>query len=269
MPLMSAVQMNSSARVQDNLQTVARHLEKAALQGTKLVVLPEMFACMAPKTDILNIQELFGRGPIQAELCRLAKQFELWIIAGTMAIASDSPDRYYASCLVINHHGDILGRYNKMHLYDISLTAKEQYLESETTLPGDDVVVVKTPFGHIGLAVCYDVRFPELFRQLVLQGAEIIALPAAFVKTTGQYHWEVLVRARAIENSCYMIAPNQFGHHDNGYHTYGHSLIVDPWGNILAQAEQDSTQLVTADVDVARTNEVRNQTPFIKHRRLL
>ena len=269
MPLMSAVQMNSRAGVQDNLQTVSRYLEQAALQGVKLVVLPEMFACMAPKTDILKIQEPFKQGPIQTELCRLAKQFELWIIAGTMAIASDTPERYYASSLVINHHGDIVGRYNKMHLYDISLTAKEHYLESETTLPGDDVVVVKTPFGHIGLAVCYDVRFPELFRQLILQGAEIIALPAAFVRTTGQHHWEILVRARAIENSCYMIAPNQFGHHDNGYDTYGHSLIVDPWGNVLAQAEQDQAQLVTADVDVARTNEVRTQTPFIKHRRLL
>ena len=224
---------------------------------------------MAPKSDILNIQERYQEGPIQARLRQLAMKYNIWIVAGTIAIASDTPERYFATTVVFDNQGDIVGRYDKIHLYDISLTAKEQYLESETTRPGEDVVVLDTPFGKLGLAVCYDVRFPELFRQLILQGAQIIALPSAFVHTTGQYHWEVLVRARAIENSCFVIAPNQFGRrHDNGYHTYGNSMIVDPWGRVMARAKADKSCMLVAEVDVNIANEVRQQTPFVKHRRL-
>lgn len=264
----AAVQMASSPNVDANLIEAARWVEKAAAQKAKLVVLPENFALMGmSETDKLRIAEPEGNGPIQAFLARTAQQHSVWLVGGTIPIQSRE-GKVRATALVFDAQGTRVGRYDKIHLFDVDVPGtSEQYRESSTIDAGEQALVVDTPFGRLGVAICYDLRFPELFRQMAEQGMDILAVPAAFTAKTGAAHWELLVRARSVENLCYTIASDQGGFHVNGRETYGHSMIVDPWGQILARLPHGAG-VVVAEVDLDRLGAVRSSFPVLQHRRI-
>jgi nitrilase len=265
---MAAVQMVSGPRVPDNLDAAGRQIAAAAAAGAQLVVLPENFALMPLNdADRLAAVEKDGNGPIQSFLSAQAKNHRLWIVGGTIPLAAKDPGKVRAACLLFNDRGERVARYDKIHLFDVQLDNGEKYHESNSFEPGDEVVVADTSYGKLGLAVCYDLRFPELFRRLQERGAEIFAVPSAFTAHTGRAHWEVLVRARAIENLVYIIAAAQGGRHANGRETYGDSMIVNPWGEILARLPHGAGY-VGAECEHARLQEVRKNLPSIRHRRL-
>ncbi|GAB3676651.1 carbon-nitrogen hydrolase family protein [Salinisphaera aquimarina] len=276
-PRIAAIQMSSRGEVAPNLARAGDLLADAAKRGARLAVLPENFALMgAHETDKLGVAEPDaahgddGDTPIQDFLSRAARDNGLWIVAGTIPIASPEPDRVYAACLVYNDQGERVGRYDKIHLFDVGLPdSREAYRESATFVAGETTpVVLDTPFGKLGLSVCYDLRFPELYRALSAAGAEIIVAPSAFTQTTGHAHWHVLARARAIENLATLVAPNQTGSHASGRQTYGHSLIVDAWGQVQAEAKTTANEVVVADIDRNRLAELRSGFPCLSHRRL-
>ncbi|STX47919.1 nitrilase [Legionella hackeliae] len=227
-------------------------------------VLPENFAFMGKQeTDKLHKAEKYGSGEIQEHLSRWAKTYNLWVIAGTVPLKG-LKERAKSSCLVFDDKGMCAARYDKIHLFDVRVSEQEAHQESSTIERGDEIVVVDTPVGRVGLSVCYDLRFPELYRQLVLRGAELFTVPSAFTAVTGAAHWEALLRARAIENLCYVIAPNQGGEHENGRHTYGHSMIIEPWGKVIAE-QKAGTGMITAEVDLQRLQQLRRQFPSNDH----
>ncbi|MES1930829.1 nitrilase [Salinisphaera dokdonensis CL-ES53] len=278
-PLIAAIQMNSLGEVAPNLARADDLLADAAKRGATLAVLPENFALMgARETDKLGVAEpdattpeaADAATPIQDFLARAARDYGLWIVAGTIPIASHEPDRVYAACCVYNDSGERVARYDKIHLFDVGVPdSAEAYRESATFVPGlPEPLVIDTPFGMLGLSVCYDLRFPELYRALSAAGAEIIVAPSAFTHTTGSAHWHVLTRARAIENLATLIAPNQSGHHASGRQTYGHSLIVDSWGQVQAEATSDANEVVIATLDRKRIQTLREGFPCLTHRRL-
>jgi len=272
MPLASAIQMTSTADVQHNLNTAADLIRKAAKIGAKLVVLPEMFPIMgATPTAKLTIKETYGHGPIQDFLSQQAKLHHIWIVGGTIPIATADPERIRAACIVYNDQGIAVGRYDKIHLFDVTITGPhgsiEQHLESQTIEPGEQLTVIDTPIGKLGLAVCYDLRFPELFRGLLEKGAEIFAVPCAFTVKTGTAHWDVLARSRAIENLSYAIYACQTGKHSSTRTTYGHSMIVEPWGKVMNHLSEGAG-FITADIDLEHLQEVREKFPSIHRRRL-
>ena len=264
----AAVQMASSPNVSANLIEAGRLVEKALEQGAALVVLPENFAFMGmAETDKLEIAEDEGSGLIQEFLARTAEKHKVWIVGGTMPIKAAS-GKVRASALVLNERGERVGRYDKIHLFDVDVPGtSEQYRESTTIEAGEHGFVVDTPFGRLGVAICYDLRFPELFRQMGDAGMDILAIPSAFTARTGAAHWELLVRARSVENLCYTIASNQGGFHVNGRETYGHSMIVDPWGTVMASLPTGSG-IVAAEIDLDRLEKVRTSFPALQHRRL-
>ena len=266
MSTVAAIQMASAPQTDANLLEAGRLIQLAKEQGAELIVLPENFPIMGmEETDKVKIRERFNDGPIQNFLRDQAKRHKLWIVGGTIPLECDDPNKILAACMLYNSDGEVVARYDKIHLFDVELEGEESYKESETIAAGNELVVVDTPFGRLGLAVCYDLRFPELFRALIDRGAEIIALPAAFTATTGQAHWECLVRARAIENLCYMIAANQGGYHKNGRNTYGDSMIVGPWGNVLNRLSRGAG-VVIANVDVEQMHNTRRTFPCLDHR---
>ena len=269
MSRVAVIQMTSGGDWQANLQTAYSLLQQAAQAGAQLAVLPENFALMGHhETDKLRIAESEGGGPLQDWLCNSARQLGLWIVAGTLPLRVPNERRVAAACLVANAQGEIVARYDKIHLFDVDVTdATQQYRESNTLAPGQQITVVDTSVGRLGLAICYDVRFPELFRQLSAQGAELLVLPAAFTVPTGQAHWEVLLRARAIENLCYMLAAGQVGDHDNGRATYGHSMIIDYWGEIKALSAAGAG-VACAEIDLSQLHAQRQRFPALAHRRL-
>ena len=274
MTKIAAVQMASGTNISANLIEVSRQISNAVTAGAKLVVLPESFAIMGLQdSDQVKIAEDEGIGPIQKFLSEQAQKNKIWIIAGTVPINLESDNaeyekKIYAACLVYNEKGEKVSRYDKVHLFDVHLEqTNETYKESETLQAGNKAVVVETPFGKIGLSICFDLRFPELFRQLVLLGAEIIVVPAAFTVSTGKAHWEVLLRARAIENLCYVIASAQGGYHVNGRETYGDSMIVDPWGVVLDRLAQGSGYVI-ADIDIEDINSIRKKFPVLENRKI-
>ena len=264
----AAIQMASGPNVSANLLEAERLIGQAAKQGAGLVVLPENFAIMGKtEQDKLKVSEREGHGPIQDFLARQAASRNIWIVGGTIPLKTASEQRVRAACLLFDATGDCVARYDKIHLFDVYLDeSRENYMESRTIEPGDTVVVSETPFGRIGLAVCYDLRFPELFRYMLDEGVEIIVLPAAFTATTGMAHWEVLVRVRAIENLCYVIASAQGGYHVSGRETYGNSMIVDPWGAVLDRLPSGAG-VVLADIDQDRLVNLRRSFPAIEHRK--
>lgn len=265
----AAIQMASGPNVNANLFEAARLIGQAAEAGAGLVVLPENFAIMGMKEeDKVNVQETHGEGLIQDFLSQQASKYKLWLVGGTIPLKSANPDKVMASCLLFDDHGAEVARYDKIHLFDVSLEDDGgQYTESASTEHGDKVCVVDTPFGRLGLAVCYDLRFPEQFRAMLDQGMELCALPSAFTAITGRAHWEVLVRARAIENSCHIVAAAQGGYHINGRETHGDSMIVGPWGVILDRLPSGSG-VVVAELDRERIASIRRSLPAIEHRRL-
>jgi deaminated glutathione amidase len=265
----AAIQMASGPNVNANLLEAGRLIKKAVEAGAKLVVLPENFAIMGMnEADKVDIREEDGKGPIQDFLAEQASRHGIWLVGGTVPLAASDADHVYAACLLFDDKGKRVARYDKIHLFDVRITeSDERYNESATIEPGDGIVVVDTPFGKLGLAVCYDLRFPGLFRRMVDEGVEIFALPSAFTAITGRAHWDVLVRARAIENTCYMIASAQGGYHANGRETYGHSMILDPWGVVLDNLSRGSG-VVVADIDLGRLRDLRRTFPVLEHRKL-
>lgn len=268
MSKVAAVQMASGPNVSANLSEAERLIAMAAKSGAKLVVLPENFAVMGMNEhDKLRIAEQDGNGQIQHFLAEQASRHNIWLVGGTCPLAGDSPGKVHAACLVFNPQGQRVARYDKIHLFDVKIEETgERYEESDTIQPGHNVVVIDTPFGKLGLAICYDIRFPELFRAMLEQGVEIIAVPAAFTAITGRAHWEMLMRARAIENLCFVIASAQGGYHVNGRETHGDSMIVDPWGVILDRLPGGSG-VVVAEIELERLNSVRRNFPALEHRR--
>lgn len=259
----AAIQMASGPNVAGNLNEAKRLIARAAEQGAKLVVLPEFFAIMGmDEQEKVAVREQPGSGPIQSFLAETAKQHRIWLIGGSIPLAAKSPDKVLNSCLVYNELGEQVGRYDKIHLFNLEL-GNESYNEARTIEPGNQVVVIDSPFGRIGLAVCYDLRFPELFR--AMKGVDVIVLPSAFTATTGKVHWEPLVRARAIENLSYMIAAAQGGYHVNGRETHGHSMVVDPWGRVLDQLPRGSG-VVLADINPSYQASLRASLPALSHR---
>jgi deaminated glutathione amidase len=263
----AVVQLASQNDVATNLATMKRLIAQAVADGTQLIVLPENFAFMGAKdNELLAIAEVYLAGPIQAFLSAEAKRHGIWLVGGTLPLQTTDETKVTASCLVFDPQGDCVARYDKMHLFDVQVAQGESYCESAVITAGSKPVWVDTPLGRIGLTVCYDLRFPKLYRQLAMQGCELIVCPAAFTQTTGAAHWDVLVRARAIENLCYLLAANQGGAHADKRQTYGHSMLVEPWGEILASCEYNQT-VVTGDIDLTRVALLREQFPCLQHER--
>jgi predicted amidohydrolase len=271
MSVAAVIQMTSSHDVEANLATARGLLERARAQGAELAALPENFAIMGRKeSDKIEVGEALGEGPIQAFLGHCARELGMWIVGGTIPIrdAAD-PGRVAAASLVFDERGRCAARYDKIHLFDVDIPGREErYRESATVVAGAQPMVTTTPLGRLGMAVCYDVRFPELFRLLQDQGAEVFSLPSAFTAPTGRAHWELLVRARAVENLCYVLAPAQSGMHDNGRETYGDSMIVDPWGHVIARVAEAGPGLAVAEIDRTLQHELRGRFPALSHRKL-
>ncbi len=265
----AALQMTSGREVKANLQATAKLISQACAQGAQLLVLPENFALMAENDeDKLKAAEALGSGPIQEFLAKQAVQHHICLVGGSIPLLSPDPHKTYNACLVYNEKGEQAACYQKIHLFDAQVKpGVEVYEESSSVYPGKETVVLETSLGRLGLAICYDLRFPELFRALSEQGAELIAVPTAFTVKTGQAHWEVLMRARAIENFCYLIGACQTDTHENGRKTYGHSLIIDPWGTVL-NCLPSGTGLVEAEVSLEYLKQLRADFPVHTHRRL-
>ncbi len=265
-PVVAAVQMVSGPELGANLAEAERLIAEAAAAGAQLVALPENFPLMGYREgDKLAIAEPEGRGPIQAFLAEQARRHGLVLVAGTIPLQGSGGERVRAAEAVYGPDGRRLACYDKIHLFDVALEGGEAYRESRTLEPGRTPVVVDTPVGRLGLAVCYDLRFPELFRILAEQGAELLVIPSAFTAVTGQAHWEVLLRARAVENLCYVVAPNQGGEHASGRCTHGDTMLVEPWGGVLGRLA-GGPGVVTAEVDRDRLHSLRARFPALEHR---
>jgi predicted amidohydrolase len=265
----AAVQMTSSHIVADNLAAAGDLLREAKDLGAEIACLPENFSFIGLRdADKLQVAEADGDGPVQSFLSDTARELNMWILGGTIVIRGDTHRRVANSSLLIDAAGKRVARYDKIHLFDVSIPGRdEQYRESTHVTPGREPVIADTPVGKLGLSVCYDMRFPELYRELVTQGAEWLAMPAAFTVPTGRAHWETLLRARAIENLCYVVAPAQTGTHTSGRETYGDSLIVDYWGQVLSRLAK-GTGVITAEIDLAKEAETRARFPVLDNRQL-
>lgn len=266
MASISLLQWTSRREWALNRDYIAAQLEQlaATTPAPHLVILPEMFARFgAGESAQGRCAESFGQGEVQDFISDCAKKFQLWILAGTLAI--DEGERYAAASILYDDQGRVHARYDKIHLFDADVADQtKSYRESKYTVPGKRLVVTDTPFGKLGLAVCYDLRFPEMFRALRAQGAELIALPSAFTKVTGAAHWRALIQARAIENQVYLLAPNQTGTHDDGRETYGHSLVADPWGRVIAELG-DAPGFLTVTPDFSELHALRERMPVQQH----
>jgi deaminated glutathione amidase len=266
-PKVAAIQMTSGPDVRGNLAVAQELLASAAAAGASLAVLPENFAFMGlDDADKRRVGEPEGDGPIQAALAEAARHLQLWIVAGTVPLRLAGEGRVAAASLVFDASGRIVGRYDKMHLFDVDIPGRqEHYRESANIAPGKAPKIVETPLGRLGLSVCYDLRFPELYRALSAAGAELLSVPSAFTAPTGRAHWETLLRARAIENLCYVIAPAQSGLHPNGRETYGDSLIIDHWGRVLGRRPR-GRGIVVREIDRGAQAEARAAFPALRHR---
>jgi predicted amidohydrolase len=261
----AACQMVSGPDLAANLAAARRLLESAAAQGARLAALPEYFCLMGQQdSDKLAVAEDLGHGPIQAMLAQAARELGLWLIAGTLPIKAETPDRVRNTTLVFSPAGDVVARYDKIHLFAYD-NGRESYDEARVLEAGSQPTAFDAGGVRTGLSVCYDLRFPELFRRY--NPCDLIAVPAAFTYTTGEKHWELLLRARAVENQCYVIAPAQGGKHENGRRTWGHSMVVDPWGEVLAVLPEGEG-VVCAELDAKRLAQVRQQLPALAHRKL-
>ena len=269
----AAIQLNAKHGLEENLENARRLVQAAAERGCQLVVLPELFTGYGVPRDCLEHAQPIP-GPLTVGVSRWAKDFQVWL-AGSIPERIPGETRIGNTCVVISASGEIVARYRKLHLFDVDLPGKTPIRESNTFVPGEHPVIVDTDFGTLGLAICYDLRFPSLFQRLVEAGAEIMIFPSAFVDQTGRDHWFPLVQARAIENQCFVIAANQCGRHHAALASYGGSTILDPWGKSLAIAEhydgdfEPPNQFIHAILDARRLNQVRAQLPTISHRRAM
>ena len=268
----AALQMVSGLNVAANLAQARSLMQQAHALGAELVVLPEYFCGMGARdTDKLVYREAFAQGPIQDFLAQAAKELQLWVVAGTLPLVADDDQHVLNSSLVYAPSGECVARYDKIHLFQFD-NGRERYVESAVVQAGQQTVVcdIQAKSGEswrLGLSVCYDLRFPELYRALSAQGADLLLVPSAFTHTTGQAHWEVLLRARAIENLAYVLAPGQGGVHENGRKTWGHSLLIDPWGEVQG-LQASSAGVVAGELNRDRLLQVRQQLPALSHRLL-
>ena len=267
MSRVATIQMVSTDNLDANLSQAAGLISEAVRQGAQFALLPEYFPIISDdETAKLGIGETPGDGPIQAFLAGQARGNGLWLMAGTFSLQSNEASRVYNSCLLFNPDGHCTHRYDKIHLFDVQVDEEEEaYNESDTIVPGNSTVVAETPLGNIGMTVCYDLRFPELYRELSRQQAEIITVPSAFTYATGRRHWELFLRARAVENLSFVIASNQGGQNTETRRTWGHSMIIDPWGDVLCSLEE-GPGVACADIDLARVHDLRQSFPALKHR---
>ncbi len=265
MALVACVQMRSTGNVDDNLAQLDARVARAAARGAVLVATPENTTMLSTPADKVARAEPLD-GPTHRRLGEIAARHRTWLLVGSVAERCDDSHCYNTS-LLFDERGQLVAHYRKIHLFDIDLPDGTRHAESAHVAPGRDVVVVDTPVGRLGLSICYDLRFPELYRHLVDAGAELISVPSAFTMTTGRDHWHVLLRARAIETQCFVLAPAQEGAHGHGRQSYGHSLVVDPWGTILAECA-DGPGMALAEIDVTRVRDIRAAMPVARHRRL-
>lgn len=263
----AAVQMCSSDNVSENIDCCKQLIHDAKIQKASLVVLPENFAFMGKnEEDKLNIAEEYGTGLIQNFLSNTAKKENIWIVGGSLPLRHSATDKITSSCLVFTPQGDCISRYDKIHLFDVKIpNTSFSYQESSFFHAGNKVVTVPTSCAQIGLSICYDIRFPELYIAQSQQGSTIFCIPSAFTEKTGQAHWEILLRARAIENLSYVIASAQAGTHANGRKTYGHSMIINPWGEILNELSE-GIGVIVSEIDLVALEKIRNEFPSIRHR---
>ena len=270
MTYVAAIQMVSTDAVSTNLEITERLIREAVNKKAKLVTLPENFPLMGKcDEDRLAIVESFNNGPLQLFLSEQSKKYKIWLLGGTIPLASSDPKKVFAASLLFDPNGKCISRYDKIHLFDVLLEGsdEESYRESKTFQAGDNVIVAQTEVGNIGLSVCYDLRFPEMYRRMHQDNVQIITAPSAFTATTGKAHWEILLRTRAIENLCYLIASNQSGTHSNGRETWGHSMIINPWGEILAEVKEE-IGVAIAKIDIEKQNSLRERFPTLIHRKL-
>ncbi|MEV3816232.1 carbon-nitrogen hydrolase family protein [Aeromonas salmonicida] len=266
---LAAIQLVSGRYWQDNREQIAAELAALPAERPLLVLLPENFALFGERQGYLDGAERIGEGPIQQQLAAWAKEFGIWLVAGAMPTAIPGSAHIHTSSLVFDPVGVLRGHYHKIHLFDVDVADNQgRYRESETFSPGQDCVLIDSPFGPLGLSICYDLRFPELYRQLARAGARVLLVPAAFTAVTGEAHWEPLLRARAIENQCYVVAANQGGTHETGRHTWGHSMVIDPWGRVLA-CQPSGRATVLAAMDPELGDELKRTMPVLQHARLL
>ena len=259
----AAIQMISTTRVEENLNTAAALIAEAVADGAELVALPEYFPIMGRRDgDKIAAREVDGSGPIQDFLAETASKHGIWVIGGSMPLVASVEDKVLNTCLAFNPQGVRVARYDKIHLFGFQ-KGEERYNESATIEPGRQPVTFDAPFGRVGLSICYDLRFPELFR--ALGEIDLLVLPAAFTEVTGRAHWEILLRARAIENQCYVLAIGQGGVHENRRETHGNSMLIDPWGDIVARRDKGAG-VVIGELDHARIAEVRTSLPALTHR---
>ena len=259
----AAVQMISGPDISANLEHADALIAQAAAEGARLVALPEYFLIIGGSDEVrLAARERPGDGPVQQFLSAAAKRYGVWLVGGSVPLFADDAQKMRNTCLVFDDQGRSVARYDKIHLFGLEL-GSESYDESRTIEPGDKVVAFDSPFGRVGLAICYDLRFPELFR--ALGEIDLLVLPAAFTDITGRAHWELLLRARAIENQCYLLASAQGGRHPSGRLTHGNSMIVDPWGEVLTRMDK-GTGIIVAEIDPERIAQVRKSLPALRHR---
>jgi nitrilase len=270
MSIVSAIQLNSGPNIKVNLYDVSTLIEQIADTDSKMVVLPENFALMPENDeDYIKSSEVLGDGQIQNHLSELASKYKLWIVGGTIPIKSTDDNRVMASTITYNDNGERVSLYNKIHLFDVTLPkSKESYNESKYFMPGEKIEVIDTPIGRAGIACCYDLRFPELFRLQHEKNIDVIILPASFTEQTGKVHWETLVKARAIENLSFVVSSCQGGYHINGKKTYGHSMIVNPWGQTLDIIEKGKG-FISAAIDLTQLRSIRENFPVLDHMKLL
>jgi len=265
-PIVAALQMHSGPELGANLERARALVHQAAARGAALVVLPEVFAWRGLRADEGEVPSPIP-GPVSAFLCHLAAERRVILVGGSFLERTAGDGKSYNTSLLIDANGEIRGIYRKMHLFDVDLPGQVTVRESDARVPGTDVVTAATELGTIGMSICYDLRFPELYRRLAGAGATIVTIPSAFTSFTGAAHWEPLLRARAIENQVYVIAPNQTGVSPHGFADYGNSMIVDPWGTVVARAG-DGEEVILAEIDGERLARVRREMPCLSHRRL-
>jgi len=266
MSKIAAIQLEVSSNPEKNLQLACEKIQFAASQGAVCAILPEEFLTLGISAESrMDLAEEYLKGARQAHLAKCAKKNNIWIIAGTFPIKTSDQTKITAACLIWNNQGECVARYDKMHLFDVTVDSNE-YRESDNIRAGDTLVCVNTPFGKIGVAICYDLRFPELFRVLALQGAQILVVPAAFTIETGQAHWQTLLKARAIENLCYVIGVGTVGRRAKGQGTYGHSMFIDPWGDVIASCD-DKPAVLIQNMDLTKMDLIRNRFPALRQMR--
>ncbi len=267
----ASIQMISTADVDENLHWASKLIASSVAQGAKFLLLPENFTLMGHKEhDKITIMEPFGQGLMQDFLAAQSKKHGVWLMGGTIPLQANDVNKARSACLLYNPEGKCIDRYDKIHLFDATVhkgNSKESYQESRTLEAGNKIVVTKTPFGNIGMSICYDLRFPELYRAMHKSDVNIITVPSAFTAATGKVHWESLLRTRAVENLCYVIASNQGGKHVNNRETWGHSMIIDPWGNILDCVEKESGFAI-ADINLEKQKTLRKNFPCLEHKKL-